>query len=518
MEAGVEVQRGSAARLTEMLNDTLRRRTTLVVCAIGAIICGLLAGSGDAVRAAGPPPVSVRVTVTGTGPAIPRSFFGLSMEYTGVATYEKLGPLFDRVVAMIRPQDGSQLMLRLGGKSADHAYWDTPTKGAPRSVFELNDKWMAALSGLVARDRMRVMLDLNLGVHSSTMAVNFARAAAKTLPHGALAGVEIGNEPDLYHLQGDLNKERIASTPKSLSVNWERDYSASDYRRDWITYANALKKALPWLPIGGPETISDKPQWLSAIEGLGRLDPQFLTIHRYASSNCWPISSPAYPTIALMLSPASSAGLAGTVHGAVIYAHADHQALRLTEVNSISCGGNKGVADSFATALWAPDALFQMINEGVNGISWHIRSNSVNAPFLPGPGGIVAKPELYGLALFAQTTGPNARLLNTTLTSSAPINMSVWPVQSAHGLKVLVLNKGARPANVTLSLSNRSSRATVERMRAPNITASTGVTLGGQTISPTAQWQGKKVSTTINGRSGTFTVPMPGYSAALLTF
>ena len=503
-----------------MLNDTLRPRTTLlVVCAVGAIISLLLIGSGDPVKAAaGPPPVAVKVQLSGAGAPIPRSFLGLSMEYTGVAGYEKLGPLFDRVVSMIRPQDGSQLMLRLGGKSADHAYWDTPTTGAPRSVFELDDEWMSGLSALVARDDMRVMLDLNLGVHSSAMAVSFARAAAKTLPRGTLAGVEIGNEPDLYHFQGDLNRERIASTPKSLPANWERNYTAADYRRDWITYAKALKAALPWLPVGGPETISDKPQWLSAIEGLGRLDPQFLTIHRYASSNCWPASSPFYPTIALMLSPASSAGLANTVRGAVIYARSEHQALRLTEVNSISCGGNTGVADTFATALWAPDALFQMINEGVAGVSWHIRTNSINAPFLPGPAGIIVKPELYGLALFAQMTGPNARLMGTKVETSAPANLSVWPVESGHGLKVLVINKGGRPANVTLTLGSRASKASVERLLAPGITYKTGVTLGGQTIGPTAQWQGKKVNTTVTARNGSCEVPMPGYSAALLTF
>ena len=503
-----------------MLNDTLRRRTTTVVmCAVGAIICLLFAGPGDAGRAAtGPRPVSVRVRVSAAGVPIPQSFLGLSMEYTGVATYEKLGPLFDRVVAMIRPEDGSQMLLRLGGKSADHAYWDTPTTGAPRSVFELDDQWMDSLTALVARDRLRVMLDLNLAVHSPTMAVSFARAAAKALPRSTLAGVEIGNEPDLYHFQGALNHERIASTPRSLPANWERGYSPSDYRRDWTSYATALKAALPWLPIGGPETISDKPQWLAAIEGLGRLDPQFLTIHRYASSNCWPTSSPFYPTIGLMLSPAASAGLAGTVRGAVIYARAEHQALRLTEVNSISCGGNTGVADSFATALWAPDALFEMINEGVAGVSWHIRSNSVNAPFLPTALGIVPKPELYGLAVFAQMTGPNARLLGTKLTSSGAANVTVWPVQSGHGLKVLVINKGGRAANVTLALGTGAPRAFVRRLLAPGVSSSTGVTYGGQSIGPTAEWEGKRVVTTVGGRRGSFTVPMPGYSAAVVTF
>jgi Glycosyl hydrolase family 79 C-terminal beta domain len=501
-----------------MLIDTLCRRATIL--GVGAIICALFAAAGAAGRAApsAPRPVAVRVTVTGASAPIPRGFLGLSMEYTGVPSYSEMGPLFDRVVAMIRSQDGSPMQLRIGGKSADHFYWEVPTTGAPRGVSELGPPWMDALTSIVKRDNMDVMLDLNLAVHSPTMAVSFARAANAALPRGTLAGLEIGNEPDLYTLQKKLQVERIATTDRALPQNWQYHYSATNYRRDYISYAQALKAALPNVPLGGPETISYQPAWLSAIEGLGRLDPGFLTIHRYASSNCWPTSSPFYPTIALMLSPAASAGLAGTVRGAVLYAHVRHQALRLTEVNSISCGGNTGVADSFATALWAPDALFEMISEGVNGVSWHIRTNSINAPFVPIPQGILAKPELYGLALFAQTTGPNARLLGTKLTTSAPANLSVWPVQSGHGLKVLVINKGGRPANVTLALGNRASTATVERMLAPGITASTGVTLGGQTIGPTAQWQGKKVTTTVAVRNGSFGVSMPGYSAALLTF
>jgi hypothetical protein len=491
----------------------------MVVCLVGATIGVVSAAASGPVRAAsGPPPVAVQVRVTGTSQPIPRSFFGLSVEYTGVPSYSEMGPLLDRVVAMIRPEDGSPLLLRIGGKSADHFYWEVPTTGAPPGVSELGPPWMDALASMVRRDNMHVMLDVNLAVHSPTMAVSFAKAANAALPRGTLAGLEIGNEPDLYTLQKKLQVQRIATTEGSLPENWQYHYSATDYRRDYISYAKALKSALPNVPLGGPETISYQPAWLSAIEGLGRLDPGFLTIHRYASSNCWPTSSPFYPTIALMLSPAASAGLAGTVRGAVLYAHARHQALRLTEVNSVSCGGNTGVADSFATALWAPDALFQMISEGVNGVSWHIRTNSINAPFVPSPQGILAKPELYGLALFAQMSGSDARLLSTKVTASAPANLSVWPVESSHGLKVLVLNKGGRAANVTLTLGTRASQASVERMLAPGITASAGVTLGGQTIGPTAQWQGKKITTTVTVRNGSFGVAMPGYSAALLSF
>ncbi len=503
-----------------MLNDTSRRRTaTMVVCLVGAVICVLLgAASGTGSAASGPRPVPIQVRLTGTSQAIPRSFFGLSMEYTGVPSYSQMGPLFDRVVAMVRPQDGSRMLLRIGGKSADHFYWEVPTTGAPPGVTELGQPWMNDLTSIVARDHMRVMLDLNLAVHSPTMAVAFAKAANAALPRGTLAGLEIGNEPDLYTLQRTLQVERIATTLKSVPNNWQHDYSPADYRRDYISYARALKAALPNVPLGGPEAISYQVPWLSAIEGLGRLDPGFLTIHRYASSNCWPTSSPFYPTIAVMLSPAASAGLAGTVRGAVTYAHVRHQALRLTEVNSISCGGNTGVADSFATALWAPDVLFQMISEGVDSVSWHIRTTSVNAPFVPSGPGIIAKPELYGLAVFAQMFGSNASLLGTKITTSGPSNLSAWPVRSSQGLKVLLINKSPRAANVRLALGTGSTKAFVRLLQAPSISSSQGVTFAGQSIGPSAQWQGTPVVSTVKGARGSFGVAVPGYSAALVTF
>ena len=57
----------------------------------------------------------------------------------------------------------------------------------------------------------------------------------------------------------------------------------------------------------------------------------------------------------------------------------------MTELNSVTCGGLRGVSDSFATALWAPDALFEMLRAGVDGVNIHVRAyasqRSVRARF-----------------------------------------------------------------------------------------------------------------------------------------
>lgn len=511
---------GCVSRFTRRssLPAAIRWRAVGAALSLTAVMLGVLSvGASGAVRAAAKaPPVPVGVQLTGASRPVPASFLGLSMEYTAVPNYSGEGALFDRVVGLIRPGDGSPMILRVGGKSADHFYWEVSAKHAPGGVFELGPPWMSALSSMVTRDRMHLMLDLNLAVHSPKMEVAFAKAANAAVPRGSLIGLEIGNEPDLYHLQKTLQVERISSTLRSIPNFWQRDYSPLDYRRDYISYAKALKAALPHVPLGGPETISDKPQWLSAIEGLGRLDPGFLTIHRYASSNCWPTTSPFYPTIPLILGPSATKGLASTVQQGVGYAHGLHQQLRLTEVNSISCGGNKGVANSFATALWAPDALFSMMSEGVNGINWHIRTTSVNAPYHPIAGGIQAMPELYGLAVFAQMIGRRSQLRATTLSGAGGLNLSAWAVRSSLGLKVLVINKGARAINAQLHMG--WGTASVKYLRAPGVGADKHVTFGGQSIGTNALWQGKVVSPTVHGRDGTYTVAVPEYTAAVVTF
>ena len=489
---------------------------TGIVC-LAAATSGVWAiASGDAVQAAtGPGPLPAVFSLTSGGRFVPGSFFGISTEYDQLTTYENAGPLFDRALSIMRPQDGSKMTLRIGGKSADHTFWETSPPNYPRQVIRLGPKWMDNLKALVRQEHLRVMLDLNLAVHSPSLEASFAQAARKALGPGTLAGLEIGNEPDLYWRQPWLAKSRIATTSAATPQHWTINYSPADYRRDFSAYARTLQAKVPGIPIGGPEIISNKAPWLGSIEGLGKLDPGFITIHRYASSSCWPKTSPYWPTIAIMLGEGSSAGLANSVRSAVEFAHSRHEALRLTEVNSISCGGNPGVANAFATALWAPDALFSMIQAGVDSVSWHIRPGQLNAPFLLPGNGIQAMPELYGLAVFAQMITPGAELLNSTVSSA--LHVKGWAVRTGRGTRVLLINKGGRPANVTLRLGTGNQPGFVRRLTAPSIVAENGVTWGGQHINSQGHWAGHLVTTKVGGIDGVYHLALAGYSAALVS-
>ena len=64
----------------------------------------------------------------------------------------------------------------------------------------------------------------------------------------------------------------------------------------------------------------------------------------------------------------------------------------MTELNSVNCGGRPGVSNTFATALWAPDALFALLRAGVDGINLHVRANTINAPFALTSAGLSRRP------------------------------------------------------------------------------------------------------------------------------
>ena len=188
----------------------------LVVSAVGArAVSTSRIGHRDHVRGAALP---ARLSVGAGSHRIRRGFFGLSIEPSELGSYERAGPVFDRFVALIRPRDGRTMQLRIGGTSADQAWWHTAGRRPPSGVFTIGEPWVAALARLVARDRLRVLLDVNLAVHSPRLAASFTTAVADAIPSGALAGVEVGNEPDLYFEQPWLEHQRIASTERSLAA------------------------------------------------------------------------------------------------------------------------------------------------------------------------------------------------------------------------------------------------------------------------------------------------------------
>jgi hypothetical protein len=479
--------------------------------------------AGAAKRAPAPRVASAQVTVA-SGAAqtpVPRSYLGLSTEYWALPLWAHQMPLLERALSMLRVPGEGPFLLRIGGDSADHSIWDPSAAPMPPWAFTLAPAWLRQARALVLRLDTRIILDLNLITETPSGAAQWARAAQEALPRHGIAGLEVGNEPDIYSRadwRAVIAGRRLAGRGGAPSL--PPALTASDYVRDFHAYGHALGEVAPHVPLAGPALANPLHHmgWVRTLIDGAERSLGLVTIHRYPYTGCLGRrGTRSYATIGRILSPAASTGLAAALRPLVDNAHDAGVPLRLTELNSVNCGGRPGVSDSFATALWAPDALFALMRAGVDGVNIHVRADAVNAAFAIGPAGLQARPLLYGLVLFARALGPRAHLV--ALRSHAPraTGLGAWAVRVGHDtLHLVLIDKGRRSARVALHLPAVGAVG-VQRLLAPSVRSPSGVTLGGRQLGRDGRWHGRPVRQTVAPRHGTYTLVVRSMSAALLT-
>jgi hypothetical protein len=463
-------------------------------------------------------PARAVVTIDGAAPKlpVPRSFFGLSTEYGALPLYERHFALFERALFLLHVRGDGPQILRIGGDSADRTFWDPRARRMPQWAFKLTPGLVERTARLVRRAGIRLILDLNLITGSSTIAAQWARAAERLLPRKSIVGFEVGNEPDLY-----AHWYWLATIGRTRSVEamLPRALSAAAYVQDFRSYARVLGRIAPNVPLAGPALAN--PQrgraWLATLLAGPHAGLRIVSAHRYPYSPCVRRTSPVYPTIDRLLSEQASAGLAASVRNAVWLAHRADLRFRLTEMNSVTCGGLRGVSDTFATALWAPDTLFEVLRAGVDGVNIHIRATTINAPFLLTRRGMVARPLMYGLLLFTRTLGPGARLMRLTLHADGHARLKAWAVRlRGRIVHVLLINKGVRAARVFVRLPSHGL-ATVQRLLARSASARWGITLAGQRLDRAGRWTGRRLLEKLAPHARGYVVAVPGLSAGLLS-
>jgi hypothetical protein len=238
--------------------------------------------------------------------------------------------------------------------------------------------------------------------------------------------------------------------------------------------------------------------------------------HRYLLGGQDPPHSRFYPTIARMLAPRMTRGLALSVRPAIMLARRLGKPFRLDELGSANSGGRRGVSNSFASALWAPDALFSLWAVGLQALNMHIRTHRINGPLELTRHGFVARPLFYGMTLFARTASPGGRLLPLQVKAAPIYRLSAWAVRVATGaLHVLLIDKGRVADNVRLTLQ-ATGPVRVQRLLAPSIAATRGVTLAGQSLARNGKLVGRFRSETVVPHHGVYTIHVRPRSAALV--
>ena len=473
---------------------------------------------GPAAKAASVPQAVLTIAPSASTTPVPASYFGLSAEYWALPLFERDMPVFERVLSLVHVPGNGPLVLRIGGDSADHSFWmpKKPRK-MPAWEFAVTPTFLSQLRSLVRRDSVKLIVDLNLVTDTPLTAATWADAAETALPHGSIIGFEVGNEPDIYshsYWAATIARSPLEARPLPLEL------TPDSYVAKFNTYAQVLAQGAPDVPLIGPAVAHPRVSlgWIKDLIADDRSELGAVSGHLYPYSACVKHkTSSSYPTVSRLLSWQAAGGLAKDIESAVTVAHDAGLKFRLTELNSVTCGGKAGVSNTFATALWAPDALFTLMRAGVDAVNLHIRAYSINAPFsLTRRRGLEARPLLYGLIMFARTLGADARLVRLQMSHVRSVNLSAWAVRvRGDMLHVLVIDKSNRSVRVDLHLP-ATGPATVQRLLAPSASSTAGETLAGQRLGPDGTWIGARLTQTITAGAHGYVLTVPRRSAALV--
>lgn len=461
-------------------------------------------------------PATVTVDPAARRRVVPSSFLGISTEYWTLPFWEQRVQVLERVLALIHASGDGPFVLRIGGDSADHAFWEPVRREVPEWAFELDPAWLAQTRALVAETRARVILDLNLVTATPRSAALWARAAETQFPRGSILGFEIGNEPDIYSRDDWLTALKGAGPLKQILP---QQISATAYAHDFAAYARTISRFALDAHIFGPALANPVIHsfWVNTLLRGPHPGLAMITAHRYPYSECAFPGTPAFATVDRLLSEHASAGMASALRPAVELAHRYGLPFHLTELNSVTCGGRPGVSNSFATALWAPDALFELLQSGVDAVNIHVREKAINAAFVLTPYGLMAHPLLYGLIMFARMLGPQARLVTTHVRAPAAAHLKAWAVRVSGGVvHLLLIDKGTAGVRVALRAPVRGV-AVVQRLLAASASARSGVTLGGQYLDRQGRWLGAPVRELLSPGQRGLELIVPRQTAALIT-
>ncbi|MFF3871764.1 glycosyl hydrolase family protein [Streptomyces sp. NPDC001978] len=481
------------------------RRLAASLAALGLAAATMIASVGTATTAAAAVPQVINIAQTTTGTSLTPSSVGLSFEASSLS----LPGFTSGNLATYEKTLGTSVM-RIGANAVDRTFWTSTGETAPSWATDgtITPVNLTSLAGLAQASGWKVILAVNLKHYDPARAADEA-AHAKAALGSSLLALEIGNEPDLY--------------PQYTN-------NTAQYISDFQNYVAAINQAAPGVPIEATDVATSptgtmQNAFVSYETGLGTPNISELTSHYYPlkGAGCGGTSS-----ISDLLGTTTRTNELNNATSAVSQAARLGVPAVIDEGNSAYCGGQPGVSDVFAAALWEIDHQLVNARQGVQGVYEHggVKQCGTTMPYTPlcaltatdaANGKLAAQPEFYGLATVAQIgTGDFLNVDNP-----AWANVRAYAVKHTDGTETVVLDNVQDPAvngPTTLQLNLGASFASGTRMdlTASSLSATSGITLGGQTIQPDGTLP--TPTTTGFGIGGnSFNVTVPAGSATLLT-
>ncbi|MEO7002944.1 MAG: hypothetical protein ABI068_14070, partial [Ktedonobacterales bacterium] len=437
--------------------------------------------------------LTVSVNPANTTYAVSPHFLGFGMETGDVCKLIDLAhqnPALLRLFTNLGPGT-----LRVGGNTLDTTTWAPDGAGHCSSfATTMTQATVDAFFAFAQRAGWKVTWGLTLKHYDPTL---YAAEGAYILQRwrDKVLSLEYGNEPDLYHIP------------------------YAKFLAEWRSYNDLIQTTNPQTTISGPATAGSG--WITPFLSDEGAHAALVSSHFYITC------ATTHPTIADLLSAASISREVSSFDAVAQPAQRAHLPYVINETNNYCSGGMPGVSTTFASALWGTDFLFTALEQGAAGVNLQGVPNDAggNWPphlnyYSPINSDGSATPLYYAMLLFHEAAA-TGRVSPVTLTPSGSSRLNV----SAHAsvgadsrLRIILINKDlTHSARVRLDTSRSYGAASVIWLRAPAITATTSVTLGGSPVASDGGWspaRGQPLAVV----GPLSTIALPAGSAAVITY
>ena len=464
------------------------------------------------------PPIDVAVGSVYTGPPIRAGFVGTTIEFRDLFNEVGRNPsapdtAFEHVLKNLAPDGG--LDLRIGGDTTDWTWW--PVNGMARppwARWTLTPTWMAVTQRLLEDLHAHLIIGINMEAGNAVVASTEVAAIKSGIGPSVPTTFELGNEPELYP------KWPFYITKSGQTVYGRpSNYSFPQITQEWDELAAQLGHVrLAGVGYSSFRALPHVPQFLHSTHDLS-----LLTMHTYALTpqRC---QQGGQLRESALFAPSSLQTLAGAVARWVALGHQNNVAVRVDEINAVTCGGLANFSNTMGPSLWALNILPLYAQTGLTGVNFESRpgtaQNLIQTTATTSGWQVTVQPEYYGMLAFARLTPPGSRMLDS-LTTPSRDGVLAWAVQTPeHTVNIVVTNTTSQAREVAVQAGDATGPATTEALMnsAGSLTATVGVTLGGQTISPqTGQLTGVQLRSQVTPQDGSYDITVAPASATILS-
>ena len=361
---------------------------------------------------------------------VPADFMGLSYESAQLANPAFFAASNKALIALFR-ELGSSGVLRLGGGTSEFTSFTTVEPTGPplfdavgpdtsknvKSDTPITPKSLHHLRAFLDATNWRCLYGLNMGRGTAEHAAEEASYVQQIIGPRLIA-FQLGNEPDAWR-----NRYRPAM------------WSYADYWKEWVVAQKAVLARVPQAKFAGPD-VSNKIAYVTSFAQdvkESAADVVMLTSHYYAMG---PAGAKGI-TLDKLLSPNPK-----LEHDLAIAMNAARGAglpYRMSEGNSCWNGGQPGVSDTLASALWVADVMLDFARMGCAGVNLHGGGNGYYTPIAGSLAtGFVRRPEFFGMELVRQFIG--ASVVQSLLTCGSD-KVSAYAGEKHGSPLMLAINK-----------------------------------------------------------------------------